>query len=297
MGKGAERDALRAEFDAAAHHLQVRNARKGALERASGTAKALDAKLDAAEEAVDAQERAEGKAMDAKIRGVRGARRRCLPARSTQLPQPAITCHRSPLITAHRPSFRRAKRVYEEKASAVYTRTFKRQSGEARLSAAERSAKARMSAASQERQARRDALQKAKDDYARASSEKKALVEGIRAQARAEREAVLNANKAHAAKERANDIIAVQAKARVLAEKRASAERVKKAGTAPAPKLRQLSATEAKLGGAELGIVVFAEPGAGAGGPGDEPGADERRAVGRERGGGCWTGCVAQLRI
>ena len=138
--------------------------------------------------------------------------------------------------------------MYEEKkASAVYTRTFKRQSSEARLSAAERSAKARMSAASQERQARRDALQKAKDDYARASSEKKALVEGIRAQARAEREAVLNANKAHAAKERANDIIAVQAKARVLAEKRASAERVKKAGTAPAPKLRQLSATEAKL--------------------------------------------------
>ena len=64
-----------------------------------------------------------------------------------------------------------------------------------------------MSAASQERQARRDALQKAKDDYARASSEKKALVEGIRAQARAEREAVLNANKAHAAKESANDII------------------------------------------------------------------------------------------
>ena len=89
-----------------------------------------------------------------------------------------------------------------------------------------------------ERQARRDALQKAKDDYAAPRVEKKALVEGIRAQARAEREAVLNANKAHAAKERANDIIAVQAKARVLAEKRASAERVKKAGTAPAPKLR-----------------------------------------------------------
>ena len=38
-------------------------ARKRVLE-----AKALDAKLDAAEEAVDAQERAEGKAMDAKIR-------------------------------------------------------------------------------------------------------------------------------------------------------------------------------------------------------------------------------------
>jgi membrane protein involved in colicin uptake len=202
---------------------------------------------------VDAQERAEGKAMDAKIRAEFEVRTAacCCPRAPRRLP------HRSPpsLATAHRssppnthPLQAEQKRVYEEKkASAVYTRTFKRQSSEARLSAAERSAKARMSAASQERQARRDALQKAKDDYARASSEKKALVEGIRAQARAEREAVLNANKAHAAKERANDIIAVQAKARVLAEKRASAERVKKAGTAPAPKLRQLSATEAKL--------------------------------------------------
>ena len=262
-------------------------ARKRVLE-----AKALDAKLDAAEEAVDAQERAEARRWTPRSeRSSRRARPCCAPAPLKLVCLPP-TAHRS----AVRPPTGRAKARLRGEESLRRLHAHLRA---AKLrGAAERGGAIRESSdvcCRPERQARRDALQKAKDDYARASSEKKALVEGIRAQARAEREAVLNANKAHAAKERANDIIAVQAKARVLAEKRASAERVKKAGTAPAPKLRQLSATEAKLRRAPSSgswYLLSRAPGQA------DPGMSRRGRAARGSGsvgGGWWTG-VAQLR-